>query len=146
VTVSPRRQAIDRHPQRGSGGRRSAFSVAVRKVGQAMSDEKTATKTIVLSDGTAVEFRELTKSEWERMERIKSGATKIGGETLTRDALLMAWTITRAVLSPPDITKVLLTGMEEGSIAEAEMIDLHNSILDFTAEQVLARVTPRGRA
>ena len=43
--------------------------------GGAMSDEKTATKTILLSDGTAVEFRELTKSEWERMERIKFGGS-----------------------------------------------------------------------
>ena len=33
-----------------------------------MSDEKTATKTIMLSDGTAVEFRELTVSEWERID------------------------------------------------------------------------------
>jgi len=112
-----------------------------------MSDEKTATKTILLSDGTAVEFRELTKSEWERMERIKfGGSLEIGRETLTRDAVLMAWTITRAVLSPPDITNVLLSGMEEGRIAETEMIDLHNAILDFTAERVLARVSPTGRA
>ena len=55
-----------------------------------MSDEKTATKTILLSDGTVVEFRELTKSEWERMERIKfGGSLEIGRETLTRDAVLM---------------------------------------------------------
>jgi len=83
----------------------------------------------------------------ERMERIKfGGSLEIGRETLTRDAVLMAWTITRAVLSPPDITNVLLSGMEEGRIAETEMIDLHNAILDFTAERVLARVTPTGRA
>ena len=105
------------------------------------------TKTIALSDGTAVEFRELTKPERERMERIKSGGSlEVGGESLTRDAVLMAWTITSAVLSPPDITNVLLAGMEEGRLADAEMVDLHNAILDFTAEQVLARVTPRGRA
>jgi hypothetical protein len=36
--------------------------------------------------------------------------------------------------------------MEEGRIAETEMIDLHNAILDFTAERVLARVTPKGQA
>jgi hypothetical protein len=112
-----------------------------------MSDEKTATKTIMLSDGTAVEFRELTVSEWERMHQIKSnGDLEIAGETVTADALLMTWTITRAVLNPPDLVKVLLNGMEEGRIAETEMMDIHNAILDFTAERALARVAPKGTA
>ena len=58
--------------------------------------------TKLLSDGTAVVFRELTKSEWNGMEQIKTGGNlKICGETLTTDALVMLWTITRAVLSRP---------------------------------------------
>jgi hypothetical protein len=50
------------------------------------------TKTIALSDGTKVKIRELTKPEWERMERIKSaGSIDVEGETLTTEALLMVW-------------------------------------------------------
>jgi hypothetical protein len=106
-----------------------------------------ATKTIALSDGTKVKIRALTKSEWERMERIKSGGSiDVEGETLTSEALLIVWTITNAVKSPPRIIDVLFTGMEEGRIAKKEMIDLYTAIVDFTAERLLVDVTPKGRA
>jgi hypothetical protein len=104
-----------------------------------------ATKTITLSDGTKVKIRALTKPEWERVERIKSGGSiDVEGETLTTEALLIVWTITSAVKSPPRIIDVLFTGVEEGRIAKNEMIDLHNAIVDFTAERLLADVTPTG--
>src|SRR4029453_18041285 len=95
-----------------------------------------ATKTITLSDGTKVKIRALTKPEWERMERIKSGGSiDVEGETLTTEGLMIVWTITSAVKSPPRIIDVLFAGVEEGRIAKKEMIDLHNAIVDFTAER-----------
>jgi hypothetical protein len=46
----------------------------------------------------------------------------------------------------PSVIDVLFTGVEEGRIAKKEMIDLHNAIVDFAAERLLADVTPTGRA
>jgi hypothetical protein len=59
---------------------------------------------------------------------------------------VIAWSITTAVTSPSSIIDVLFTGMEEGRIADAEMIDLHKAILDFTGSQLLAGMRPNGQA
>jgi hypothetical protein len=100
----------------------------------------------VLSDGTEISFRALTIAERDRLAKIQAGVSlEIADEILASDALVIAWTITTAVTSPSRILEILFAGMEAGRIAYAEMIDLHNAILDFSGGQRLAAVRPKVR-
>jgi len=90
-----------------------------------------------------ISFRALTIAERDRLAKIQAGVSlEIADEILTSQALMIAWTITTAVTSPPSILEVLFAGMEAGHIADAEMIDVYNAILDFTGGQLLEAVQP----
>jgi hypothetical protein len=58
----------------------------------------------------------------------------------------MMYTITTAVLRSTKILDVLFDGMDAVRIDEVEMVELHNAIVDFTIEQLLAREPTKGQA
>jgi hypothetical protein len=112
-----------------------------------MTADRSENGVHVLSDGTKIHFRALTIAEGDRLARIQAGVSlEIADEILISEALVIAWTITTAVTSPSRIIDVLFAGMEEGRIADAEIIDLHNSILDFTGSQSLVGSAAKGQA
>jgi hypothetical protein len=105
-----------------------------------------AERIYLCSDGTQIRFRALTLAEIQGMENVESRSVEIEGGRLPPEALQMMYTITRAVLSPQKIFTVLFDKIDAGRIDEAEMTALHNAILDFTAEQLLAREPTKGQA
>jgi hypothetical protein len=114
-----------------------------------MSDEKLfmAERAHLLSDGTEICFRALSQAEIARIESVKSrGSIDVERESLPPEVLVMMYTITTAVLRPTKVLDILFDGMDSGSLDEVEMVELHNAILDFTMEQLLAREPAKGRA
>jgi len=95
-----------------------------------------------LSDGTEVVFRSLTEDEGEMLARIRESgdSIEVRGVTLPNDSLLLITAIPAVVISPPNILDVLMGKLEREQIAQREVVELYNAILDFSVKSGLTKL------